>query len=454
MTNTPPMKLGLSLRYMGYHMAAWRLPETPADGATQFDYFLQSALKAEDAGFDTIFFADGLAVRGSDDPAGVLCRDMKNVELEPLTLLSAIASRTKHIGLVATASTSYNEPYHIARKYASLDHISGGRAGWNVVTSWSQQEAHNFNRDEHLGYDERYERAEEFVNVVSGLWDSWDEDAFLRNKESGVFYDEAGRHVLDHQGRFFKVRGPLTSARTPQGRPLIFQAGASETGRQLGARVADVIYSNALTVEDARAYYADMKRRAVAFGRKASDLAIMPGITLYIGRTQEEAQAKFDQLQELIDPLIGLGVLFPFFGDLTGQDLDGPVPEPLPNATVKSMAENLYNFAKKNDLTLRQLYQHAASANGQRFMIGTPEAIADDMQLWIETGAADGFNICPAAMPSSLDDFTELLLPVLRARGLVRTSYEGTTLRENLGVGSAEFGDIRSRPYAAQLAEA
>ncbi|MCA0998004.1 LLM class flavin-dependent oxidoreductase [Alloyangia pacifica] len=453
MTSPRKMKLGLSLRYMGYHMAAWRLPDTPADGATHFEYFLESARKAEAACFDTIFFADGLAVRGTDKPAGALCRDMKNVELEPLTLLSAIAACTKHIGLVATASTSYNEPYHIARKYASLDHISGGRAGWNVVTSWSQQEAHNFNRDEHLSYDERYERAEEFVNVVSGLWDSWDEDAFIRDKDSGIFYDEAGRHVLDHQGRFFKVRGPLTSERTPQGRPLIFQAGASESGRRLGARVADVVYANSLTFEDAKAYYDDMKKRVAAFGRKPSDLAVMPGITLYIGRTQEEAQAKFDALQELIDPVIGLGVLYPFFGDLSQHDPDGPVPAPSANATVRSMADNLYNLAQSQGLSIRQLYQHAASANSQRFLIGTPESIADDLQHWVENGAADGFNICPAAMPSGLDDFVELLLPELRRRDLVRTEYAQATLRGNFGLSAPETGDIRARDYLASAPE-
>lgn len=444
MTSPRKMKLGLSLRYLGYHGAAWRLPGVPADGASQFSYFLESARKAEAAKFDTIFFADGLAVRGSDNPPGVLSRDMKNVELEPLTLLSAIAACTSKIGLVATASTSYNQPYHVARKYASLDHISGGRAGWNVVTSWSQQEAWNFNRDEHIGYDDRYEMAEEFVDVVAGLWDSWDADAFVHDKKSGQFYDEAKMHVLDHKGRFFKVRGPLTAARTPQGRPLIFQAGASETGRRLGARVADVLYANALTFEAAKEYYTDMKARAEAFGRDPSQLLIMPGITLYIGRTMAEAQAKFDALQALIDPLTGLGVLWPFFGDLTGHDLDGPVPAPV-NPTVRSMADNLYALAQDQGMSIRQLYQHAASANSQRYLIGTPQSLADDMQHWLEGGAADGFNICPAAMPESLDDFVSLLLPELRRRGLVREEYDAGTLRGNLGLAEPTRGDIAAR---------
>jgi FMN-dependent oxidoreductase (nitrilotriacetate monooxygenase family) len=448
MTSPRRIKLGLSLRYLGYHSAAWRLPGIPANGATRFRYFLESAQRAEAAKFDAIFFADGLAVRDSDSPKGKLARDMKNVELEPLTLLSAIAACTSHIGLVATASTSYNAPYHVARKYASLDHISEGRAGWNVVTSWSEQEAWNFNRDEHLGYDERYEMAHEFVDVVTGLWDSWDEDAFLHDKENGVFYDESKLHVLDHVGKYFKVRGPLTSARSPQGRPIIYQAGASEAGRLLGARVADVLYGNALTLESAQEYYRDMKQRAAAQGRNPDHLLVMPGLTIYTGATKAEAQAQFDQLQELIDPLVGLGMLNQFFGDLSGYDLDGPVPAPN-NPKIRSMAENLYREAQAKGLSIRQLYQLAASANSQRHMIGTPSEIVDSMQEWFENEAADGFNICPAAMPLSLGNFIDLILPELRKRNLVRTEYDGGTLRQNLGLADPVQGDVRSRQYAS-----
>ncbi|HEY0122020.1 MAG TPA: LLM class flavin-dependent oxidoreductase [Rhizobium sp.] len=449
MTSSRKMKLGLSLRYLGYHSAAWRHPDVPADGATQFRYFLECAKRAEEAKFDTIFFADGLAVRGSDHPKGVLARDMKNVELEPLTLLAAIAASTRHIGLVATASTSYNAPYHVARKYASLDHISNGRSGWNVVTSWSEQEAWNFNRDEHLGYDERYEMAHEFVDVVTGLWDSWDADAFLRDKKSGIFYDQTKLHVLDHVGKYFKVRGPLTSARCPQGRPIIYQAGASESGRQLGARVADVLYANALTIDSAREYYQDMKARAAAQGRNPSQLLVMPGITIYVGRTKSEAQAQFDMLQELIDPLVGLGILDQYFGDLSEYDLDGPVPAPK-NPKIRSMAENLYGEAQARNLTIRQLYQLAASANSQRHVIGTAKDVVDGMQEWFENDAADGFNVCPPAMPVSLDSFINLVLPELRKRDLVRLEYNGSTLRENLGLDKPMMGDVRSRHYAVK----
>lgn len=252
------MKLGVSLRYLGYHMAAWRHPDVPADGALDFRYFLNSAKKAEAAKFDMIFFADGIGIRASDTPKGSLARDSKNAELEPLTLLGAIGACTSHIGLVATASTTYNEPFHIARKYASLDHISGGRAGWNVVTSWSQQEAWNFGRDEHLGYEERYERASEFVDVVRKLWDSWEDDAFIRDKSSGVFYDASKLHIPAHVGKHFKVRGPLNSARTPQGRPLIVQAGAAEAGREIAAKNADVVYSASFALGEAQDYYGDL----------------------------------------------------------------------------------------------------------------------------------------------------------------------------------------------------
>src|SRR5471030_1278241 len=248
------IRIGLSMRYLGYHMAAWRHPDVPAAGAIDFNYFLRTAKKAEEAKLDMIFFADGIGIRANDTPKGSLARDAKNAELEPLTLLGAIGACTSHIGLVATASTTYNEPFHIARKYASLDHISGGRSGWNVVTSWSQHEAWNFSRDEHLGYGERYERADEFVDVVKKLWDSWEDDAFIRNKATGIFYENSKLHVANHKGKHFSVRGPLNSARTPQGRPIVVQAGAAEAGRELAAKNADVVYSASFDISSAQKY--------------------------------------------------------------------------------------------------------------------------------------------------------------------------------------------------------
>ncbi|MFM0369160.1 LLM class flavin-dependent oxidoreductase [Paraburkholderia aspalathi] len=433
------IRIGLSMRYLGYHMAAWRHPDVPAAGAIDFNYFLRTAKKAEEAKLDMIFFADGIGIRANDTPKGSLARDAKNAELEPLTLLAAIGACTSHIGLVATASTTYNEPFHIARKYASIDHISRGRAGWNVVTSWSQQEAWNFSRDEHLGYEERYERADEFVEVVRKLWDCWEDDAFIRDKASGIFYDEAKLHVPDHKGKHFKVRGPLNSARTPQGRPIIVQAGAAEAGRELAARYADVVYSNANSMESAKAYYDDLKGRLVKYGRTPDQLLIMPGVTLYVGKTRGEAQDKFDQLQNLIDPLSGLAILYGVLGDLSEYELDGPVPD-VGNQRVRSIAENLLALAHRENLTIRQMYKRVASGNNWQ-IVGTAEDIVDEMEKWFRAGAADGFNICPATLPQGVDDLTQYILPELRKRGLFRTEYEANTLRGNLGLQPLHFGD-------------
>lgn len=427
------MRLGLSMRYHGYHVAAWRHPDYKPGCNVDFTSYRDIARAAEAEKLDMIFFADGVAVRGEDKPEGALSHDMRNAELEPLTLLSAIAATTERIGLVATASTTYNEPFHIARKYASLDHISGGRAGWNVVTSWSDQEALNFNRAENLPREERYARAAEFVRVAKGLWDSWDEDAFTRDKATGQFYDPAKMHVLNHHGEHFQVRGPLNSCRTPQGRPLIVQAGASNQGRDIAAEHADVVYSVSQNVEDARAFYADLKARAAEFGRKDNAPLIMPGITIYTGATKEEAQARFDELQALIDPLAGLSMLYAFCGDLSAYPLDGPVPEHLFEGKI-TIGSGLLAKARAEKLTIRQLYEAAAAGFTGRYIIGTAETVVDDLQHWFETGAADGFNICPPLLPQGMEDMSRFILPELRRRGLFRTEYEGATLRANLGL--------------------
>ena len=440
MNDQRKMSLGLSMRYLGYHIAAWRHPDVPAGGAIDFRHFLDVARKAEAEKIDMIFFADGIGVRASDEPKGSLARDMKNAELEPLTLLAAIGACTSHIGLVATASTTYNEPFHIARKYASIDHISGGRAGWNVVTSWSQQEAWNFSRDEHMGYEQRYERAAEFVEVVRKLWDSWEDDAFIRDKASGIFYDESKLHTPHHKGKHFRVRGPLNAARTPQGRPVIVQAGANEVGREIAAQHADVVYGNAFNVEAAKVYYDDVKGRMAKYGRSPDELRIMPGLTPYVARTRQEAQDKFDQLQELIDPLSGLAILYSTFGDLSGYDLDGPVPD-TGTYKVQSIAKNLLDMAEREKLSIRALYKRMAAGNSGYLLVGTAEDIVDSMQSWFEAGAADGFNICPAILPQGMDDLSEFILPELRRRGLFRIEYEASTLRGNLGLKTLRYGD-------------
>ncbi len=428
-----PIKLGLSMRYLGYHAAAWRHPDADPGAASKFEHFRRVAQTAEAAKFDMVFLADGIGIRGKDEPPGSLRRSAQNAELEPITLLSAIAAVTHRIGLVATASTTYNEPFHVARKYASLDHISGGRAGWNIVTSWSDAEARNFNREHHLGYEERYERAAEFVEVVKGLWNSWDADAFLHDKTSGIFYDPARLHVLDHKGKHFKVRGPLSVARTPQGRPILVQAGASEQGLNIAAANADVVYSAPHDIDTAKAYYAGLKRRLPEHGRAADQLLIMPGLNPYVGRTRQEARDKYEQLNQLVDPLLGLSYLYGQMGDLSAYPLDGPVPEP-EDAQVRSIAKNLLALARRDNLTIRQLYTQVAAGFGTRVVIGTPADIVDEMEQWVSQGAADGFNICPPVLPTSLDDFVQLVLPELRRRNMFRHEYEGTTLRQNLGL--------------------
>ncbi|MDR5784774.1 LLM class flavin-dependent oxidoreductase [Caballeronia sp. LZ065] len=441
MTKDGKLRLGLSMRYLGYHVAAWRHPSVPADGALSFEHFLNTARKAEAAHFDMIFFADGLGIRANDNPQGSLARDMRNAELEPLTLLAALAATTRNIGLVATASTTYNEPFHIARKYASIDHISGGRAGWNVVTSWSDEEAQNFSRTENLAYAHRYERADEFVDVVRSLWNSWEDDAFVRDKASGLFYDEAKLHTPNHKGKHFQVRGPLNSARTPQGQPVIVQAGASEAGRRLAARCAEVVYSNAHDLSSAQAYYADLKGRLAAHGRQPDDLLIMPGIAPFVAATREEARDKYDELQALIHPLSGLAALYGQLGDLSGYPLDGPVPalDTMNTKNIGSIAQNLVEVAHAENLSIRQLGQRVASTFGVRLLIGTAADIADEMEAWFRNDAADGFNICPPILPTGMDDMSDFLVPELRRRGLFRSRYEGTTLRANLGLAPSVF---------------
>lgn len=428
------MKLGMSMRGLGYHVAAWRHPDVPADGTLRFEHYVRNAQMAERGLFDMIFFADGIGIREKDEPRGSLARSgYEIVEMEPMTLLPALAALTEHIGLVTTASTTYNEPYHIARKFATLDLISHGRAGWNIVTSWSDAEAHNFSRAKHLDYDTRYERAAEFVEVVKGLWDSWEKDAFIYDKEGGQFYDESKMHLLNHVGKHFQVKGPLNVASMPQGRPVMVQAGASEPGREIAAVSADVIYAAQDTIPSAKAYYQDVKRRLSRYGRDWDDLKIMPALRPVVGKTRAEAQAKFDQLQELLDPLVGLARVYNELGDLTGYPIDGPVPEPTSEPQVRSAVDRIMRRVRENNWTIRQLCQHLAGAGGF-CLIGTAADIADVMEEWIDQEACDGFNITPTHLPGGCEDFVTYITPELQRRGRFRTAYEGKTLRENLGL--------------------
>jgi len=429
------MHLGMSIRGLGYHPAAWRHPDVPADGTLSFEHYRRSALAAERGKCDLVFFADGIGIRERDIPRGSLARSgYEIVELEPMTLLPALAVVTERIGLVTTASTTYNEPFHIARKFATLDLISHGRAGWNVVTSWSEAEARNFNREQHVDYDTRYLRAAEFVQVVKGLWDSWEEDAFPIDKQSGQFLDPAKMHVLDHKGAFFSVRGPLNVGPLPQGHPIVVQAGASEQGRELAAATADIIYAVHPSQAVAQSFYADLKQRLGKYGRAADDLKILPALRPVVGKTTSEARAKFDQLQELLEPLVGLARLNQTFGDLSGYPLDGPVPlDKLGPAELRSISQQLLDRVRRQNPSIRELYQEVAGMGGF-CLIGTPSDIADVMQAWFENDACDGFNITPTHLPGGCEDFVQMITPELQRRGLFRREYQGRTLRENLGL--------------------
>ena len=321
---TRQLKLGAFLMAGGHHVAAWRHPETPAEAGLDLRHYKRLAQIAEAAKFDTLFVADSVAAPRDE----IASRMARSVYFEPLTLLSALSAVTEHIGLIATATTSYNEPYHVARKFASLDHLSGGRAGWNLVTSDNAAEAQNFGRDQHISHAERYSRAREFHQVVTGLWDSWEDDAFIRDKASGAYYDPAKVHVLNHQGEHFRVKGPLNVARSPQGQPVIVQAGSSEIGRDLAAQTAEVVFTAQTSLANAQAFYADLKGRLSQYGRHPDSLKIMPGMFVVVGATEAQAQEKFQTFQQLVEPEVGVALLGRMLGnfDLSEYPLDGPLP--------------------------------------------------------------------------------------------------------------------------------
>ncbi|QQQ50318.1 LLM class flavin-dependent oxidoreductase [Pseudomonas syringae] len=432
-TTARQMKLGAFLMATGHHVAAWRHPEVPADAGLDFKHYRHVARVAEAAKFDALFVADSVAAATGD----IASRMARSDHFEPLTLLSALSAVTEHIGLIATATTTYNEPYHVARKFASLDHLSGGRAGWNLVTSDAAAEAQNFGRAEHVGHAERYSRAREFHQVVTGLWDSWADDAFTRDKASGEYYDPARLHVLDHQGEHFRVKGPLNVARSPQGQPVVVQAGSSEVGRDLAAQTADVVFTAQTSLASAQAFYADLKGRLSAYGRAVDSLKIMPGVFIVVAETEALAKARFESFQELVEPQVGVALLGRMLGnfDLSGYPLDGPLPElPLTDSGQRSRQKLLTELADQENLTLAQLGRRIAGGRGHYSLIGTPEQIADELQRWFEQGAADGFNVLVPHLPGGLEDVAQLLVPELQRRGLFRTEYEGTTLRENLGL--------------------
>jgi len=420
------------MRPVGIHTAWWRYPGGFPDANFNFHHLKRFAQTLERGRFDAFFMADHLAVLNM--PMAALKRSATVTSFDPLTLLPALAVVTERLGLIATASTTFDEPYHVARKFASLDHISGGRAGWNLVTTSNPDAALNFGLEEHVEHATRYRRAREFFDVVTGLWDSWADDAFIRDVENGVYFDPDRLHILDHKGEFLSVRGPLNIARPIQGWPVIVQAGASEAGRQIAAETAEVVFASGSNLADAQRFYADVKGRAERIGRARDHLKILPGALVVVGETVGEAREKRATLDSLVHPDSGLASLSIALGhDATNFDLDGPLPEIPESNASKSGRQKFVELAKRENLTVRQLAQRAGGYSGLA-MVGTPATIADEMEEWLLGEGCDGFNIMFPYVPGGLDDFVDLVVPELQRRGIFRREYEGMTLRENLGL--------------------
>ncbi|MBX9738975.1 MAG: LLM class flavin-dependent oxidoreductase [Beijerinckiaceae bacterium] len=427
------IKLGFFIRPTGHHIGSWRHPDAQADAGVNFPHFVELAKTAERGLFDMIFSADTPTAFTAEEEH--LHRTHYVAWIEPFTLLTALSCHTKNIGLVCTASTSFEEPFAIARRFASLDLVCNGRAGWNVVTTGNPAAAANFSAEPHLPKAERYKKAREFTDIVRGLWDSWDEDAFIRDRESGVFFDRSKMHILNHHGAYYDVRGPLNVARSPQGQPVIVQAGASDDGRDLAAETAEVVFTAHEELGPAREFYADVKGRMAKYGRHPEDLKIMPGLSVIVAKTRQEAQDKFQQLQDLIHPDIGLAVLSRKMGfDFSRFPIDGPVPDVVEGEILSSRVTTLIEVSRRDNLTIRQLYQKFCSTRGHFSLVGTPTDVVDQMAEWFEKGAADGFNFIAPWLPGGLDNFVDLVVPELQRRGLYRTAYEGKTLRDNLGL--------------------
>jgi FMN-dependent oxidoreductase (nitrilotriacetate monooxygenase family) len=438
------LHLNAFLMSTGHHEASWRLPESNAHANTEVQHFQRLAQIAERGKLDSIFFADS-PVLFSDvgrRPAG---------SLEPTVLLTAIAAATERIGLIATASTTYNDPYNLARRFASVDHVSGGRAGWNVVTTAGPDAARNFGLDDQPAHRDRYERAAEFLEVAYRLWDSWEDDAVLADKADGVWGDNARVRPIDHTGTYFSVRGPLNLPRSPQGHPLIVQAGSSEDGRNLAARHAEAVFTAQQTLEDAQDFYRDLKKRAASVGRDPGLVKILPGIVPVIGATETEALGLERELDELIRPEYARGQLAKTLR-VRPEDLplDQQLPADLPDEDEIEGAKSRYTLivtlARREQLTVRQLIGRLGGGRGHRTFSGTPEQVADAIQSWFDAGAADGFNIMPAVLPSGLEAFVDHVVPILVSRGLFRDEYTGSTLREHYGLPRPE--NVRSSATA------
>jgi FMN-dependent oxidoreductase (nitrilotriacetate monooxygenase family) len=427
------LRLGAFMRPVSIHTGAWRYPGATPDANFNFPALKKMIQKLEAGKFDAFFMADHLAVLNM--PIEALKRSHTVTSFEPFTLLSALAAVTDHIGLVATGSTTFDLPYHVARRFASLDHISGGRAGWNIVTTSNPDAALNFGLDDHMEHAERYKRAREFYDVVTGLWDSFADDAFPRDVESGIYMDPDKMHVLDHKGPYFKVRGPLNIARPVQGWPVIVQAGASEDGKQLAAETAEAVFAGGGHIADAQKLYADIKGRMDKLGRDRNHLKILPGAFVVVGDSVEQAKEKRALLDSRVHYANAIASLSISLGtDASGFDPDGPLPTDIPETNAsKSGRQRVIDLAARENLTVRQLAQRLGGYGGAAF-VGTPQTIADQMEEWLVTEACDGFNIMFPFLPAGLDDFVDKVIPELQRRGIFRTEYEGNTLRENLGL--------------------
>ncbi len=432
MSSSRQLRFGAFMRPISIHTAAWRYPGAFPDANFNFKHLTRFAQTLERGRFDAFFMADHLAVLNM--PLQALKRSATVTSFDPLTLLPALAVVTEHLGLIATASTTYNEPYHVARKFASLDHLSGGRAGWNVVTSGNPDEAMNFGLEEHVDHATRYRRAREFYDVVTGLWDSWADDAFIRDVEAGVYFDPEKLHVLEHRGEFLKVRGPLNVARPIQGWPVIVQAGASDAGRQLAAETAEVIFGAGSNLANAREFYADVKGRMQTLGRPRDHLKVLPGAFVVVGDSAHDAREKRMRLDSLVHYDSAIASLSVMLGhDASKFDPDGPLPAIPESNSSKSGRERIVELAEREHLTVRQLAQRVGGFGGLAF-VGTAQTIADQMEEWLHTDACDGFNILFPYLPAGLDDFVDRVVPELQRRGIYRREYEGRTLRENLGL--------------------
>lgn len=432
MSTQRQLKLGAFMRPVSIHTGAWRYPGAWRDANFNFAHLKQLAQTLERARFDAFFMADHLAMLNM--PLEALKRSHTATSFEPFTLLSALSQATEHIGLVATASTTFDEPFHIARRFASLDHLSNGRAGWNIVTTSNPDAALNFGREQHLAHDQRYARAREFYDVVTGLWDSWADDAFIRDADSGIYFDPDKLHTLNHKGEYLSVRGPLHIARPIQGWPVIVQAGASEPGRQLAAETAEVIFVAPGTLEDGREFYADVKARMVRVGRNPEHLKILPGAFVVVGDTLQEAKQIRAHLDSLVHEQSAIASLSVALGvDASTFDLDGFLPVIPQTNDSQSSQQRALALADREQLTVRQLAQRLGGYAGLSF-VGTAQSIADEMQLWLDSAGSDGFNVMFPWLPGGVDDFVAKVIPELQSRGIFRREYEGRTLRENLGL--------------------